>query len=200
MRKIKQFLIIGTVMLIAVDFYPLIGAEQLEGSIDVDVRDYIGVVCPKINIENQNISFAVENISDDKTTYMVNDTLEITLTVNDTSGRSSFILPRSVFYSVFITRDVSDAGLFPIFGIFRRLMPVKCLFRSINVVNSTLGGKKNSTIVIPVQYTLPKGNISNENLTLYIIVTGFLPGNVNGFHNFPIVAYKKITLAVTYIY
>jgi len=199
MDKTKLFLIISAVLLITTSFYPLIGAEELEGSIDVDVKDYIGLVCPKINIGNQNVTFAVETVSNGKTTYMVNDTLEITLVINDTSGRKSFVLPRSMFYSVFITRGVSDAGIFPIFGIFGRLVPVKYLLRSINVANSTLGGKKNDTIVIPIHYAISEGT-SNEHLMLHLFVMGFLPGDVDGYHGFPIVAHKKIKLNVSYTY
>jgi len=199
MNRIGVVLCIGLILILECSL--LVDAEELEGSIDVEVKNYIGLVCPSINIPSQNVTFSVEEIGDGgETTYMVNDTLEIHLNITDSSGRKSFVLPRSVMYSVVMVRSFSGSALFPIRGILSRLIPVRVLMKSVNVADSILGGKKSSTIIIPIKYELQSGNITGEDMTLYIVVMGFLPGDVNDIEGIPIVAFEKIELSISYAY
>jgi len=66
-----------------------------------------------------------------------------------------------------------------------------------------LGGSQKATnFSINLKYRITNETFHNgENLTMYITVMGFLPGNINGIHNgeIPIIDRGIVNLKVTYI-
>lgn len=176
---------------------PMVAAEKLEGKIKAEVSDFIGIVHPEISLENQNISLRVEKVMDDNDTkYLVNDTLEIKINITDKSGRKLFILPRSILYSVIVTRDLSNVDFLPLRGVLKRIVLAVDVLGSVRVVDSIFG-KKNDSIVIPLKYYIDE-NTTKEKINLHITVIGWLPGAAGGTKFLPIVAHKKVELTVTY--
>ena len=175
--------------------------ETLTGTINVEIKEWIGIVYPEINIDNQSVTFEV-NISTDgsETTYQVEDTLTIELNITKNTDRENYIFPRSVFYSIIMTRKILDAKLLPIIGFFKRIFPVREIFKSVNVIKGMLG-KEESSINITLNYPISNETFHNgENLTMYIYVMGFLPGDVNGLlKGIPIIDHAKVALNVSYI-
>ena len=199
MNKIKIMSIMIVAMFIGMGAASMCGAEEtLNGEMKVDVSGWIGIVSPKIDFGNQSVTFDVETI-ENETFYKVNDTLKINLNITDSSGRKLCIMPRSMFYSVIIYRKPSEAKLSPLIGILNRLFPVRRLLKSVNVVNSTLGGQRDNNITIPLKYTITNDTFNNggENLSMMVYVMGFLPGDLTG-GGLSIIDHKTITLNISY--
>ncbi|HEX17721.1 MAG TPA: hypothetical protein ENG60_04865, partial [Thermoplasmatales archaeon] len=114
----RRFPILIACITILSQVAPMVAAEKLEGEIKAGVSDFIGIVHPEISLENQNISLRVEKVMDgNDTKYLVNDTLEIRINITDKSGRKFLILPRSILYSVIVTRDLSNVDFLPLRGV-----------------------------------------------------------------------------------
>jgi len=172
----------------------------LDGGIDVEVKEWLGIVYPQINLENQSIEFEVEVTTDgDATTYRVNDTLIIDLNVNQDDNRT-YIFPRSVFFSAFMRRSLALRDIFPLRGLINRLFPVMKFFKSVNVVKGMLGDADQS-INMSLDYAISNTTFeSGENLTLSLYVMGFLPGDLNGLsEDIPIITQEKVILTVSYV-
>jgi len=201
MNKIKITSIMIVAMFIGMGAASICGAkETLNGEMKVEVSEWMGIVSPKIDFGNQSVTFNAEKETvDNETVYNVNDTLKINLNITDNSGRNTYILPRSMFCSVIMYRKPIEAKLFPLMGILSRLFPVRQLLKSANVVNSTLGGKKDNNITISLKYTVTNDTFNNggENLSMMVYVIGFLPGDING-GGLSIIAHKTITLNISY--
>lgn len=187
------------------------GAATLDGGIDVYIDQFIGLVTPESNFteeqQNQTVTFLVNcsttpdgNVSN--MTYVIEDELIINLNIQDTSGRDSFIFPRSLICPVLLVRDPKDVKLMPILGYFKRLIPVRVLMKSEHVANS-LFGEKVDNITIPISYSISnetynEGN-GTENMTLHLFTMGFLPGDQNGIdEKLPILEHIKINLEILY--
>ena len=201
MNKIKITSIMIVAMFIGMGAASICGAkETLNGEMKVEVSEWMGIVSPKIDFGNQSVTFNAEKETvDNETVYNVNDTLKINLNITDNSGRNTYILPRSMFCSVIMYRKPIEAKLFPLMGILSRLFPVRQLLKSVNVVNSTLGGKRDNNITIPLKYTITNDTFNKgENLSMMVYVMGFLPGDLNGVKGVPVVAHKTITLTTSY--
>ena len=199
-KKIVSFMIVS--LFISMSAASIVGAEEtLNGHIKIDVCEWMGVVYPEVSLkENQSVNFSVDVVGEgDNVTYTVNDSLRINLNITDTSNRSNFILPRSMFYSIVVCRKLSDIK-FSLFGLLDRLFPVRVLFKSVNVVDSLLGGDKSDNITVDLSYSISNATFENgENLTMHIWVMGFLPGNVNGvIKGLPIIDHKVVSLSVEY--
>jgi len=201
MNKIKITSIVVVSLLIGIGAANFAGAVSLTGRVEADVNNWIGVVTPNITLNNQSVTLIVNITTDgENTTYVVEDELFIELNSTDNSGREQFIMPRSIFYSVAVIRNPLDAGLLPISGLFRRILPILEPLKSRNVADSMIGGEKHDNITIPANYEISNTTFEEgENLTMHIYVMGFIPGEVNGLaENIPIIAHKKITLEVSY--
>jgi hypothetical protein len=211
MNKMKLIPMLVIAMFLSLAFSNTGSAAVLDGNIAVSVTGTIGLVTPRINLTevqmNQSVNFMVnvtENPSDPTNdSYIVEDNLTINLDINDTTGRSSFILSRSVGYSILLIRDKSKIETKPIFGYLRRLIPVHELLKSVKVVDSLLGKKVNS-FNVTIKYAITKSSWENrttetENVTLYINTMGLLPGDVDGVSGVRILDLKKINLEVTYV-
>lgn len=199
MRKIIATAIAIAILCSTVSFLGKADAV-IEGNVNVEVKEWLGVVYPKIEIENQSITFGTEIITDgEETTYLVNDTLIIPLHVVNESNRT-FVIPRAVFYSVIIKRSLSDAKILPIRGFLKRMFPVLSIFKSVNVIKGMLG-KEDESINVTLNYKISNTTFENgENLTMIIFVMGFLPGDLNGLsEKIPFIAKKQVTLNVSYI-
>ena len=201
MNKIKIASIVVVGLLIGIGSFNFAGAVALTGRVEAEVNSWVGVVTPDITLDNQSITFQV-NVTDDEgnITYIVEDELYIELNSTDNSGREQFIMPRSVFYSVIATRNMFDVGLLPIMSIFNRMFPIRELIKSKNVVDSMLGGEKDTNITIPVNYEISEETFNaGENLTVHICAMGLMPGETNGLSSsIPVIVHKVITLEISY--
>ena len=201
MNKIKIASIVVVGLLIGIGAANYAGATTLTGRVEADIENWVGVVTPDITVENQSVTLVV-NVTEDgeNSSYIVEDELFIELNSTDNSGRETFILPRSVFYSAVATRNVFDAGILPIMSILDRVLPIRELLKSRNVVDSMLGGDKHNNITIPANYEISNTTFEEgENLTLHLFVMGFMPGETNGLSDtIPVLAHKVITLEITY--
>lgn len=215
MKKIKIVAMLVAAMFVGLAATTISGAAELEGGIRVYVDGFIGVVTPEKNFtedqENQTVTFLVNvtttpDGNPDNATYKVEDKLKINLDIIDRDTRESFILPRSLFFGYILARDIENVPLLPLFGdhgFFNRLFPVKKLFNSVNIVNSTLAGGRINNISIPMNYKINNATFNNgdsfENMTLHLYTMGFLPGNTNGLsEKIPIIAHMKIKLKIEY--
>ena len=199
MHKIKTISVMIVFLLIGLGTVTTNG-QVLDGEIEIEVVDSIGVVYPDVNLGNENeFDFVAEFIEEENESYWeVNETISINLNITDNSGRENFLFPRTLMYSAVLVRN--DAKLSPLAGAFKRIFPVIEIGKSINVVNSQFGENKSDTIEIPVQYTLANDSvIGTENMTLHLIVMGMLPGDVNGIGSLKIIEYKKMVLTVGYV-
>ena len=219
MRKIISLTIIA--MFICIGLSNIAGADEfegvtLDGSVKVTISDYIGLVSPSMVFTeeqlNQSVEFFVDVIEDgENTTYMVNDTLRINLDVVNESGRSSFIIPRSLYSSIWLQRESSKPKLLPLRGFLNRLFPVKVIYDVRIIVDYMLGknlfgkmyGNKTDNITIPVNYEiLSQEDFENgESFNLHIFSWGSIPGDAGegAIEKLPVVAYTKIHLDVTYV-
>ncbi len=179
------------------------GAADLTGSIDVEVKEWLGLASPAIDLANQTatlgVSRTMNETSGNYTGNVVNDSLVIPLIVVDNDGRESYLLPRVVFYLVFITKEEGT--------LLERLIPMVS-FGSANLVSSIIKPEADTNITIPMSYavdndTFNDGENSNqgENLTVRIFAMGFLPGAANGFlDEIPLIAKAEFTLEyITYV-
>lgn len=204
MRKIS---IMIAAMFVCVAFASIGVAEyNLEGNVYGEVNGFAGTVSPHVGITNQTATVSVDVTTDENTTmYFVNDSLMIDVNFTDETGRETFLLPRSIYYGIVITRSFSDAKLMKEEpwedGLFKRLLPAKA-YGAVHVVNSLLG-EKGTNITIDLDYSIRNETYhSGENLTMHIVVMGFLPGDVNGATEEGIgrvVEYKTVNLHMDYI-
>ena len=183
------------------------GAEEIDGNIEVEITQWIGLVTPILNItENQTgLTLKVDRIegnasANESDTYRVNDTLSIKINVTDNSERGDipFLMPRSVFASVIILN--ADTGLFPLIGFLKRFIRAR-------VSPFSLGGEGRINVLggdtlLNVSMSYPISNTTiMENMTMHVIVMGVLPGNINGLDGIPIISHVKVNLKeVTYVY
>ncbi len=204
-NKIISVAIISILMLVG--SISSVSSDSLDGEIDVEISQTLGIVAPHLDLSNESeINLQVETVEDEnETRYMVNDTITINLDIDNNSDRIfNFTLPRSIIYSaVMIRKPLLQLNLWwPIKGLLDRIMPVRKLFGSANVVDSYLGKNKTQEISLPVNYNLignDPANVTSENMTMYFSVMGFLPADINGFDKLPIVDIQKIDLTVNYI-
>lgn len=195
MKKITSIIIIA--LFLSISTMSVASADvALNGKIDVEINEWLGIVYPKINVENQSVTFNVETTESE---HIVNDTLIINLDVTNNSNRT-FLLPRSVYYSVIMSRNIADVKLLPLRGYFNRLFPVRSLFNAVNVIDGLVGKNASTDIEIPVSYVIDNETYnSGENLTLHLYVMGFLPGDLDGLgKKVPIISNKNIVLNVNY--
>jgi len=192
----KISIILLSAIVLCLSFPSINGAVNLTDSIDVEVEQWIGLVKPAINIDNQsviiNADLGVNN------TYDVDDTINIDINITDKTNRTSFILPRTMFYSILIVRKAEITWGFDLFS---RMFPVHVV-NSTNVVDSMIGAETSSSITIPLKYTISNTTYDDgEEMTMYIMVMGLLPGDTNGgpFGLLPIIDFKRITLNATYV-
>lgn len=201
MKKIKILAMLVAAMFGAVT---VAGAADLETSIDVEVKDWIGVAYPAINAVNQSIQLNVTREKNETGVYTgnnyVNESLVIQLSVVETDERD-YLLPRVMFYMVFINKEEGT--------LMERLMPMFS-FGSANLVSSIVKPDVDTNITIPLSYAVhndtfadPTGENSDqlENLTVKILAIGFLPGTVNGFiEEIPVIAKGEFTIYdITYV-
>jgi len=199
MKKVT-IMITTTILVILLAASSVEADVVLTGGIDAEVKEWLGIVHPKINLENQSVTFGVDVTTEgDKTIYKVNDTLIINLNITKEVNRT-YIIPRSIFYSAFMKRKIGFRDIFPLRGILSRIFPMKALFKSVNVVKGMLG-KADQSINISLNYEISNTTFENgENLTMTIYVMGFLPGDLDGLSaKIPIITKKQITLEVSYI-
>ena len=195
MNKIKIMSIMIVAMFIGMGATSICGAKAtLNGEIKAEVKEWIGLVYPSINLVNQTNTpiLVTRTLNDTNYTNVVNDSLVIKLNITDNSGRELFLLPRTMFYMVFLVRK--GEPLRPIGSYFGRLMPVRA-FGSVSVVNSTLGSRA-TNITIPLKYKISNDTFNKgENLTVKVLAMGFLPGEVDGaIAGFPLVAKAEFSL------
>ena len=117
----KAISILITMMLVSITIAFISGAEELEGEINVEIKQTIGLVSTKIALE-ENQTFGPLHVEDDNGTLYVNDTLSIKLNVTDDKENRMF--PRFMFALVFIIRDPETVKISPIFTYLKRLIPV----------------------------------------------------------------------------
>jgi hypothetical protein len=199
MKKIKIL-----AMLVAAMFgtVTIAGAADLTGSIDVTVDEWLGLAYPSISLSNQTVSLGVKRTingtSGNYTGNVVNDSLVIPLNIVDETGRESYLLPRVIFYMVFITKEEGT--------LMERLIPMFS-FGSANVVSSIIKPDLDANISIKLNYpvnndTFNGGENSDqgENLTVRVFAMGFLPGAVNGaIEGIPLIAKAEFALeGITY--
>ena len=208
MKNLKIVAILVATMLIGLTTVSTVGAVELEGEINVEISQFVGLVVPEYNIaDNQEgLSFKVDKIGD---RYFLNDTLSIKIKVTDNSGRDEirFLIPRYLYTSIFIVRDMSKIPLFPLIGfpgiregLLQRLVPIRITPFSLKDKTGRVDVTKgNTSINITMNYELQEG-VTSENLVMHIFTMGLLPGNTNGIgEKLPIIAHKKVNLSeVTY--
>jgi hypothetical protein len=133
--------------------------------------------------------FYPEFVEDGSDSYWeVNETLGIALNVTHKSGRENFFFPRSVVYSAMVIRK--NVKILPLVGLFRRMIPVIVLGKSVNVVDSQLGTNKSITIKIPIKYIVYNESLQPETMVLHLIVMGMLPGDLDGIDGIKWMEYK----------
>lgn len=203
MKKMKITSIMLVAIMIGISSASIAGSVKLVGDIDVTIDEYFGIVTPIISIDNQSILLNADIENDDENiSYHVNETVVIDLDITDNSGRDKFFFPRTITYCAIVTRPFSDAKLLPIAGLIGRLFPVVELFKSANVVDSTIAGEKVASINLSFDYYLPS-NASYDNgeeLTLHLYIMGIMPGNSDDgvSEQIPFIVSKKIGLDITY--
>ncbi len=200
--NIKKTAIMITVLTISLIAASAVEADAvLTGEINAEVKEWLGIVYPEINLENQSVTFGVDVVTDgNETTYQVNDTLIINLDVTKETNRT-YVFPRSIFYTAYMKRKIGLMDIFPLRGLIGRIFPMLALFKSVNVVKGMLG-KADQSINISLNYEISNTTFENgENLTMTIYVMGFLPGNLeDGLSaKIPIITKKQITLEANYI-
>ena len=200
MKKAMSLIIV--VLLLGLTSVTIAEADaNLTGSVNVEVKEWLGIVYPQINLDNQSVTLDVEvDTSGESPIYHVNDTLIIDLNSIVESERT-FTLPRSVFYTTFLRRSITLKEIFPIRGLFSRIFPVFNKFGSANVVESLVVKNVSEFIEMPVSYDITEEAFnSGEALTFTLYVMGFLPGDLDGLADqVPIISSQKITLEVDYL-
>ena len=186
MNNVKTISIMVAALFVCLGVASIGGAEYImEGKIEGKVTGISGIVSPHVNLTNQTVSVKVDvTTNENTTTYFVNDTLKIDVNFTDETGREIFLFPRTVYYSVLITRSFTDAKLKKDEpwedGFIKRLFPAK-EFGAIKVVDSLLDNK-DTNLTIDLDYSVSNAtyHVGHENLTMHVFAMGFLPGEVNG--------------------
>jgi hypothetical protein len=204
MNKVKISVIMAATILISLIASPIIGAVYLDGDIEAEILpNWVGLIIPKINIsENQTKMLNIDYFppeDNNSAYYKVNDTLTINISTIGEAPRDVFLLPRSVYVSVFVLRK--DVPLFPIIGLtgnkaglFTRMMAGKT-FERVDVIPG-FGQKEDDQFVnVSLKYRLEP--VDSENLTVHIFVMGLVPGDLNGGKILP-VHYQKVDLLIDY--
>jgi hypothetical protein len=200
MGKLKLMAIIVAGLFIGIS---AASAGEMNGEIHTTIDKWVGIVAPQIDMDNQSVTLNVDIEGEgENLTYRVNDTLKINL--NNTlseSARESYVLPRSIFYGVFMYRQLTD--LFPLFdgtgrGLLTRILPVFQVGGA--QVSEAMIGEEVDNITINCNYVIRNTTFEEgENLTMAIFAVGMLPGEVNGIHDdLPIVQKKIFTVEVDY--
>ncbi len=208
MSKIKIMSILVATLFVCTAVASMSGAEEIDGRIEVEISQWIGLVSPVINItENQTgLSLKVDRIEgnaslNETETYRVNDTLSIKINVTDNSGRGElpFFVSRSVFASVIILN--ADTGITPLIGFLKRYIRARVSPFSLRGENGRIDVRNGDTLLnVTMNYPI-ENNTMMENMTMHVTVMGFIPGNINGLDGIPIISHMKINLKeVTYVY
>jgi len=196
MKEMKLISIMIVTVLIGAGLSSISVAQPLGGQIDVEVSNFIGIVSPVLNLDNEStVDFSAEFVEEGNNSYYkINDSLEINLDVTNNMGRDNLIFSRSLFYAAVLIRTpkITFTG-----GFFKRMLPVlkfgvKPIMDSMLVQNST------PVIKLPVNYTLGADSIGTEEMTLHLFTMGMIPGDVNGIEGLKIVDYQKVSLTVDY--
>ena len=114
MKKIKIATVMIATLFITSAVATMAGAGELNGEIDVEIFQWVGLVAPEINIDENQTGLSplkVDVIEGNETIpnkYYLNDTLSIKINVTDSSGRNNFIIPRFLLGSVWLVRDKSN--------------------------------------------------------------------------------------------
>lgn len=201
MKNIKIASIMVACLFISVSAVTMAGAEQLDGEIETEISEFIGIVKPTIKLENQSVQIGVDDVDGN---YTVNETLQLTINVTDNSGRNEsipFIIPRYLLVSVFIVREINKdkVPLMPLRDYLKRLIPVRVTPLKGGVINLKEGDQ---VFNISMKFPINNFTMDNtyENYTMHTFVAGFLPGGADGIASvFPIVEHKKITLEAEYV-
>jgi hypothetical protein len=205
MEKIKIFTMLVVTLFLGTALIPLCGAVELNGDVQVKVKEWLGIVSPKINVTNQSIDLLV-NVTKkagdgNNDSYIVDDKIILNLDIQDKTGREFFFVDRSMIYRIMLSRDIKYAMSLP-GKLFNNWLPIKIPLKSVYVVN-TLSRAKASNISLRASFSITNETFHSggENFSLYIATVGLLPGNVNGFlgGNFPILDRKIIKLEVNYV-
>lgn len=206
MNKIKIISVMVTVMLLGlIATASIAGAAELDGDIQVEITEFLGIVRPRINlIDNQSVNLAVRKVEGNKSAnetdkYFLNDTLEINLSKTGDTGREFFIFPRAVVANVILARKFTDVDALPLLGFFKRLFPVKKVVSATVIAGIIFSKQEDDNVSIAMDYEIANGTLQ-ENLTMHIAVMGFLPGSINGLEMLSIVDYKTVNLEVYYEY
>jgi len=189
----KAISVLITIMLVSITIASISGAEELEGEINVEIRQTIGLVTTKIALE-ENQTFGPLHVEEDNGILYVNDTLSIKLNVTDDGETRMF--PRFMFASVFIIRDPTTVKISPIFTYLKRLIPVIIIPNPLTK-QGLIDVSNERYLNISMNYEI--NNTVSENMTMYICTMGFLPGGADGIQGIKIVDHMKVNLKdVTY--
>jgi hypothetical protein len=188
----KTISILITMMLVCVTITSIGGAVELDGEIDVEITQSIGLVAPKIALE-ENQTFGPLNVEEDDGTLYVNDTLSIKLNVTD--DRETRFFPKFMLAGVFIIRDPASIKISPVSTYLKRLIPVRIMPLT---KQGTIDVSNEKYLNISLNYEV-NNTIVSENMTMHILTMGILPGDTNGIEGIKIVDYMKVNLKdVTY--
>jgi len=200
MFKLKMIAIIIVCLFLGTGISSISGSQVLDGQIDVEINGFIlGSVHPRINLENESdVTFQADEVTEeDVTYYTVNDSIIINLDIDDNTGKDSYIFSRSVIFGALLIRK--PVVNLKVGGFLRRMFAAKPVLKIISVVNATIGANKTTQIEIPVNYTIAKETLEDEDMTLHVMTMGMLPGDINGVEGLHVIDYKKVTLHVDYI-
>lgn len=197
MRKIKFISIMIVSILLGAGITSIATAQELDGEIEVDIKQTLGIVSPVINLENETtIELEAELIEEENSSYYrVNDSIEINLNVTNDMENENPIFSRSVFYSAILIRK--PVKIMPFGGIFGRILPI---FKVgiVPVIDSMLGKNASAQIELPLNYTIMGDTLADEDMTLHLFTMGMLPGDVNGINGLKVVDYHKVTITANY--
>jgi hypothetical protein len=150
------------------------GAEELGGTIDIDINDASGGIASELNLsDNQTIDIMVES---DGVNYTVNTTLSINLTIEDNSERGAipWFFPRWAFVYTHLSRPEQFKA--PFFPIFRKGGLVYRLFPLLNTGGILAGGTLHKLIVVEsVIGSFFKTNVSTSvDIPIYYDITDLI--------------------------
>jgi len=197
MSKIKILSILVATLFVCSAVASISGAEELEGRIEVEITQWIGLVSPVINVTENQTGLSLKVDVDENGSATVNDNLTIKINVTDNSNRGElpFFLPRLMFASVFVINN--DAKIMPeLLGYFGRLIRAR-----VSPLKGRVRVDDGDTLLnVSMNYRIDNTTLM-ENMTMHIIVMGFIPGNINGLDGIPIISHMKVNLgAVAYDY
>lgn len=199
----KTISILITMMLVCVTIASISGAVELDGEINVGISQTLGLVAPRIELE-ENQTFAPLNVEVDGNSTFVNDTLSIKLNVTD--DRENRMFPRFMLAMVLISRDLTDIPILPLLGLgflgsgpgyLKRLIPVRMLPNPLTG-EGIIDVSTEEYLNISMNYEISNDTVS-ENLTMHIFTIGFPMGDVNGYMGIKIIDHMQVNLKdVTY--